>query len=246
MMDSRSPRIHLSLTIWSLLLIGLVLVEIRHLPPGLTVLLVPYLALMSRHWVGRLRQRGQIEPALPLGDAAESPSDDELEERADSSGSPGRSGYDDSPQPASPHPTEELVTLPSRRGRARRTKAPQVEPIAASWVQIRPGRFVRVDEVAPEPPADDSRPDEPHGATPSDEPGTPLEAGSTSADADAEVSRSEVEANHAGPDPTEAIVPEVRGEGSDGSPDRSAGDRRGESARDCSLTAQSPQGQATS
>jgi hypothetical protein len=41
MMDGRSPRIHLSLTIWTLLLIGLVLVEIRHLSPGLTVLLVP-------------------------------------------------------------------------------------------------------------------------------------------------------------------------------------------------------------
>jgi hypothetical protein len=44
MKDGRSPRIHLSLTIWTLLLIGLVLVEIRHLPPGVTMLLVPYLA----------------------------------------------------------------------------------------------------------------------------------------------------------------------------------------------------------
>src|SRR4051794_40193902 len=80
MLDGRSPRIHLSLTIWTLLLIGLVLVKIRHLPPGLTVLLVPYLALMARLWIGRLRKRNQIEPAMPLSDAAGSPSDDEPDE----------------------------------------------------------------------------------------------------------------------------------------------------------------------
>jgi hypothetical protein len=226
MMDGRSPRIHLSLTIWTLLLIGLVLVEIRRLPPGLTVLLVPYLALMARHWIGRLRQRDQIEPAISLDDSPASPSEDEPDERADSSGSDGRSGDDDSPQQASPRPTEEPATPPSWRGRARRPRALQVEPLAASWVQVRPGRFVRIEEVSPEH-ADDSRPDEPHGATPCDVPGAPLEAGSTSADADAEVCESEieVEASHAGQDPTGAIVPEVRGEGSaesDGSPGSTA------------------------
>ena len=92
MMDGRSPRIHLSLTIWTLVLIGLVLVEIRRLPPGLTVLLVPYLALMARHWIGRLRQRDSDRAGDPLDDAGGSPSDDEPDERADSPGSGGRSG----------------------------------------------------------------------------------------------------------------------------------------------------------
>jgi hypothetical protein len=41
MIDGRSPWIPLSLTIWTLLLIGVVLVESRHLPLSLTALLVP-------------------------------------------------------------------------------------------------------------------------------------------------------------------------------------------------------------
>ena len=225
MMDGRSPRIHLFLTIWTLLLIGLVLVEIRRLPPGLTVLLVPYLALMARHWIGRLRKRDQIEPAMPLDDAAESPSDDEPRRTCRLLRIWRLFRLRRLPKPASPRPTEEPATPPSRRGRARRTRAPQGEPLAASWVQVRPGRFVRIEEMQPEhPPTDDSRPDDPHGATPSDEPGAPLEAGSTPADADAEVceSKIEIEASHADQDPTGAIVPEVRGEGSDGSPGSTA------------------------
>jgi hypothetical protein len=79
-----------------------------------------------------------------------------------------------------------------------------VEPYAASWVQVQPGRFVRVEEMPPKHAADESdsesRSDEPHGATPSDEPDAVLEAGLTSAEADAEVSESEVEGNHAGQD----------------------------------------------
>src|SRR5262245_33330077 len=151
MMDGRTPRIHLCLTIWTLLLIGVVLVEIRHLSPVLTVLLLPYLAVMARHWIIRLRQRDQIELAMPLGDAADAPFDDESDARADSPGSGGRSDYDDSPQPASPRPTDEPATPSSRRGRARRRpKAPQVEPLAASWVQVQPGRFVRIQERSSE------------------------------------------------------------------------------------------------
>ena len=224
MIDRRSPRIHLFFTIWTLLLIGLVLVEIRRLPPDLTVLLVPYLAVMALHWVGRLCKLDRIEPAMPFGDAAESLSDDEPHERADSPGAGGCSDSDDSPMPAPPRPAEEPATPPSRRGRARRTRAPQGELLAASWVQVRPGRFVRIEEMQTEHPADDSRLDDPHGATPSDEPGAPLDAGSTPADADAQVceSKIEVEASHADQDPTGAIVPEVRGEGSDGSPGSTA------------------------
>jgi hypothetical protein len=215
MMDGPSPRIHLCLTIWTLLLIGVVLVESRHLPLSLTVLLVPYLALMARHWVGRLRQRGDAEPATFLVDAAGSPDEDESDERADSPGSGGRFGYDNSPQPALLRPAEVKLTLPSRQVRTRRRpKTPQAEPLsAASWVQVQPGRFLRVQEMAPAQPADetdnDSRPDEPDGAPPSAEPGAPLEAGSPAAEADAEVSESEVQANHADEDVADATAPTV-------------------------------------
>ena len=214
MTDGRSPRIHLFLTIWTLLLIGLVLVEIRRLLPELTVLLVPYLALMASHWIGRLRQRGRNEPVMPRHDKVGSPSDNELDECADSPTSIDRSGCDDCPMPVSLHPIEEPAPPPSRRGRARRRpRAPEAEPSASSWVQVRPGRFVRVEEMSQEHPDDeagsDSRPDEPHELTPLDEPGAPLEAISIPADADAEVSESQVqaEANHADEDVTEPIAP---------------------------------------
>jgi hypothetical protein len=215
MMDGQSPRIHLSLTVWTLLLIGLVLVEIRLLPPSLTALLVLYLTLMAWHWIGHLRQRDPIEPAMSLDDTAESPSHDEPEEWADSPGSGERSGCDDAPMPTSPRPTEEQITPPSRRMRARRrTRTPQTESSAASWVQVRPGRFVRVDEVPPDHREDetksDSRPDGPHGDTPSDQPGATPETGSIPADADADVSGSEVGASHAERDTAETGVPTDR------------------------------------
>ena len=93
----------------------------------------------------------------------------------------------------------------------RRPRAPLVEPLSASWVQVQPGRFIRVEEMSPEQPADetgsDSRLDEPDGATPSAEPGAPLEPGSPAAVADAEVSESEVQANHADEDVANATAP---------------------------------------
>jgi len=198
MMDGRSPRLHLALMLWTLLLIGLVLVEIRHLPPGLTVLLVPYLVLMAWHRIGHLRKRDPIQPVMPLDDAAGATTDDEPDERADSPASGDRSDYDDSPEPVSLHPTEGQAASPSRRSRQRRrTKAPEAEPLAASWIQVRPGRFVRIEEMSPERPSDgshrDSRPDDPHGAKPSVEQGAPLEAVSIAADADADVPEPDVQ-----------------------------------------------------
>jgi hypothetical protein len=189
MMDGRSPLIQLSLAIWTLL-ISLVLVEIRRLPPGLTVLLVPYLALMARYWIGRLRQPGQIEPAIPRDDEAGSPPDDEPDECADSPMSIDRSGCDDCTVAVSFHPTEEPAPQPSRRGRARRRpRAPEVESSAASWAQIGPGRFIRVKEKVPEHPADESDgnacPDEPYLAMSHDGVDTAPEADPISTDADA-------------------------------------------------------------
>src|SRR5262245_8966949 len=132
MMDDRSPRIHLTLTIWTLLLIGSVLVDARRLPPGLTALLVPYLVLMAWHWMSRLRQRDPGEPAISRDGAAGSPSDDESGECADSPGSGDRPGSINPHLPASPDPPAEQTSPPSRRGRARRVKAHEPEPLAAS------------------------------------------------------------------------------------------------------------------
>jgi hypothetical protein len=217
MKDGRSPRIHLFLTIWTLLLIGLVLVEIRHLSPGLTVLLVPYLALMARHWVGRLRQRGRIEPAMHRDEAVGSPPDDEPDECVDSPTSIDRSGCDDCPMPVFLHPAEEPSPPPLPRSRARRRpRAPEVEPSAASWVQIGPGRFIRVEEKAPEHPAAESDgndgPDEPHEAMSHDEVETAPEADPISTDADAVIP--EPEARYVLRDSTHAIIPEQPGDGS--------------------------------
>jgi hypothetical protein len=79
------------------------------------------------------------------------------------------------------------------------------------WVQVQPGRFVRVEEMPPEHPADkpdgDSRPDESDGAMPSEEPVVTLEAGQTPADADTEESGSEVEVSHANEEATDATAP---------------------------------------
>jgi hypothetical protein len=86
--------------------------------------------------------------------------------------------------------------------------------------------------MSPEHPADESDGDEPHGATSPDEPGAPWEGGLTTADADADVSESGVEADHAGQDPMEVIVPEVGGEGTDGPPDRCAGEPLGVTPHD--------------
>ena len=60
MTDGWPPRTARLLTAWTLLLLGLVLVEIRHLPPVLAALLVPYLALMAWYWIGGFRRRATI------------------------------------------------------------------------------------------------------------------------------------------------------------------------------------------
>ena len=60
MTDGWPPRTARFLTAWTVLLLGLVLVEIRHLPPVLAALLVPYLVLMAWHGVAGLRRRPMI------------------------------------------------------------------------------------------------------------------------------------------------------------------------------------------
>ena len=128
MMDGRSPRIHLSLTIWTLVLIGSVLVEPRHLPPGLTVLLVPYLVLMAWHWMVVSADGTLVEPAICCDDAAGSPSDDESDECADFPGSGDRPGSidphsrhraDPPEEPASPPITARPGTAAGQGSRAR-------------------------------------------------------------------------------------------------------------------------------
>jgi hypothetical protein len=72
-----------------------------------------------------------------------------------------------------------------------------------------------VEEMSPEHPADesdgDSRPDDPHGAPPSEpEVEATVEADSTSPDADAEVSETEVDASHADEGAMDATAPSAR------------------------------------
>jgi hypothetical protein len=71
-----------------------------------------------------------------------------------------------------------------------------------------------VEENSPVHPADESdgdrQSDDPHGAKPSVEPGTPLEAVSIAVDAGTFTTESEVEPNPAGRDVTEAAVPSAR------------------------------------
>ena len=215
MMDDRSPRIRLTLSIWTLVLIGSVLVEARRLPPGLTALLVPYLVLMAWHWMSRLRRRGSGEPAIWCDGAAGSPSDDESGECADSPGSGDRPGSINPHQPASADPPAEQASPRSRRGRARRrVKAHEPEPLAASWVQVQPGRFVRFEEISPEHAVDESgggsRIDAPHGATPLAETAVTPEAGSIPAATETAVTESESGVDHVYRDVAETIVPEDR------------------------------------
>jgi hypothetical protein len=132
-------------------LLGLVLVEIQHLPPVLAALLVPYLTLMALYWIAGLRRRtmiGQMEPQ-------EGGSQSRPEERADSqTDSPGTAETTETaaiPVP-DPDPTSDGLPLPppSRRGRGRRRpRTPEPGPCVASWVQVQPGRFIRVEEPTP-------------------------------------------------------------------------------------------------
>jgi hypothetical protein len=202
---------------------------------------------MSRHWVGRLRQRAPIQAVMPLDDADGSSSDDERQGCTDRPGIGDCSGGDDSPIPAPVRPDEEPVT-PSRRSRARRRpRVPEAEPSAASWVQVGPGRFVRVEEMAPERPADESdgngRPVEPYEGLSHDEVETTPEGDSISADTGTVAS--EPETNDTDRDATNAMIPEQPGEGSAQSalpPDGRTGDVPGDYAWNGSWIVQLPQG----
>jgi hypothetical protein len=158
MTDGRPPRTARLLTAWTLLLLGLVLVEIRHLPPFLAALLVPYLALMAWHGVGGLRRRATMGKPEPHEGGSPSRSDD----RADSeAGLPGTAETTETASiPVSdPVPASDDLTMPQppRRGRTRRRPStPEPGPSAASWVQVQPGRFIRVEEATPPEQPDDS------------------------------------------------------------------------------------------
>jgi hypothetical protein len=210
MMHGRSPRIRLPFTTWTLLLIGLVLLEIRYLPPGLTALLVPYLAVMAWHCIDPLREGVRSEPAMPLIESVGSPSDDEPEGPVGATAPYDPSGSSDSPDAVPPHPPVEKAMAASRRGRAkRRPKTPEAGPSATGWVQVRPGRFVRVGDPSPEHPAVESnisRPDEPHGSLATHAPGAPPETGSTPAGGESDVAGSAPVASPVEPAATEAIV----------------------------------------
>jgi hypothetical protein len=191
MTDGWPPRTARLLTTWTLLLLGLVLVEIRHLPPVLAALLVPYLALMTWHGVSGLRRRAMIGQ------------DDGADSEAGSPGTAETTEMAATPVP-DPDPASDDLPLPPRRGRTRRRpRTPETEPSAASWVQVQPGRFVRVEET--------TSPDQPDDIPPSD-PGATQEAVLTPEVLDPEVIEPEVEVPYEPSQDTSG--PEDQGEGS--------------------------------
>src|SRR3982750_2220720 len=86
MTDGWPPRTAQLLTAWTLLLLGLVLIEIRHLPPVLTVLLLPYLALIAWHGVSGLRRFKRSAPARALDGASGSLPEEGASDKANSPG----------------------------------------------------------------------------------------------------------------------------------------------------------------
>jgi hypothetical protein len=161
MTDGWRPRTALILMPWTLLLLGLVLVEIRHLPPVLAALLVPYLALMAWHGAAGLRRRTVIGQMEPHEGGSQSRSDDGADDEADSPVTAGLSGTGAIPVPDPSPPSDgQTLPMPPRRGRARR-RPPTPEPSSASWVQVQPGRFLRVEEPSPPDQPDDSPPPDP-------------------------------------------------------------------------------------
>ncbi len=163
MTDGWPPRTSRFLTAWTLLLLGLVLVEIRHLPPILAALLVPYLALMAWHGAAGLRRRKVIGQMEPHEGGSQSRSDDGAGDEANSPEAAELSGTDAIPIPDSNPPSDgHSVPTSPRRGRSRRRpRTPEPGPSAASWVQVQPGRFLRVEEPSPPDQPDDSPPPDP-------------------------------------------------------------------------------------
>ena len=163
MTDGWPPRTARLLTAWTLLLLGLVLVEIRHLPPVLAALLVPYLALMAWHRAAGLRRRTMIGQMEPHEGGSQSRSDGGADDEVDSPGTAELSGTDAISVPDSDPPSDGLtLPTPPRRGRARRRpRTPEPGPAVASWVQVQPGRFLRVEEPSPPDQPDDSPPPDP-------------------------------------------------------------------------------------
>lgn len=163
MTDGRPPRIARFLTAWTLLLLGLVLVEIRYLPPVLATLLVPYLALMAWYWIGGFRRRATSGTTEAREGGFRSPSDDGAGDEANFPEAAELSGTDSIPGPDSDPPSDgHSVPTSPRRGRSRRRpRTPEPGPSAASWVQVQPGRFLRVEEPSPPDQPDDSPPPDP-------------------------------------------------------------------------------------
>ena len=231
-----------------MLLLGLALAESRRLPPGLALLLVPYLALMAGHWIGHLlRRRGGVPWKLrespagspdgeDLGTGDEPSRPDDPPDEVVAAGPDARPEGGDSSRPAPASPPDGLPTSEPRRARTRRRqRIAEAGPQAASWVQVQPGRFVRVEEMPPEPANDE------HDG--GQQPGEPDEAqgAGSSAEADAETPgpgpepATEVEEETMDGVEESGCAPEGRGEGPaewEGSPDRRADAARGGSGVD--------------
>jgi hypothetical protein len=147
MTDGPSPRTALLLMTWTVGLLGLVLVHIHDLPFGLAVLLVPYLALMVRHWSGGLRRRTIETRPRPHEDPGGFGCADGAGQDANHSGPVACTGETDAPTPGpGVNSTAEEYPMPTpvRRSRSRR-RADSPEPVQpdSTWVRVQPGRYIR-------------------------------------------------------------------------------------------------------
>ena len=157
-----SDRLATVLMVWTGSLTVLVLAVVRNLPPVLTVLLLPYLALVAWHLLarsGRRPTRLQPLPVDPEGVHRASASPEVVacpppggsDERVEASGScepnPPPTG-----SPGSPRGNAGRV-----RGRRRGDPSLHAASVPVPWVRVGPGRYIRGE--APDPAPD--RPTEP-------------------------------------------------------------------------------------
>jgi hypothetical protein len=153
---SASRRLARVLMIWTGVLIVLVVVGMRSLPPTLIWLILPYLALVAWH----LLAFSELRPANPLPTTTDSASDPIASHDPQVVGCPPQGGPDewaessDSHEPSSaPADTSGSPQVNPRkvRGRRRGKPTPPSEPVPASWIQVGPGKYVRGEEPDPAP-----------------------------------------------------------------------------------------------
>lgn len=171
--SSSSRRLARLLMIGTAVLSALVVAKIRELPPILVGILLPYLALVTRHLLAPPGPReanrqptpadsGSVPLANPDPQVIGGPPPEGADEQHESSGAP-------EPSPAPEEPAGSPQVPPRKvRGRRRGKQMSSPEPVPASWVQVGPGKYIRGEEADPAPagPSDETVADVPETLTP--------------------------------------------------------------------------------